>query len=51
MASDEADMDALAELVSAGATVSGAARRLRISHFRADYLWARIVARLGPQAR
>jgi hypothetical protein len=49
-ASDEREMDDLAELVGGGIALPAAARRLGMSPFRRDYLWARIVARLGRQA-
>lgn len=48
---DDAAMDALAESVSQHGSVARAARELKISRFRADFLWMRICARLGPQAR
>jgi molybdenum-dependent DNA-binding transcriptional regulator ModE len=51
MAKDERDMMALAEAVANGASIARAARAAGMSPYRADFLWARIVARLGAQAQ
>lgn len=42
-------MDRLAELVADGLSLSAAARRLGMSTFRRDALWARICFRLGEK--
>lgn len=44
-------MDALAEEVSRHGSLARAAKTLKVSRFRADFLWLRICARLGEQAR
>jgi hypothetical protein len=49
-AKDERDMDRLAEQVADGRSLNVAASRLGLSPWRAEFLWLRIVARLGPQA-
>jgi len=49
-ASDDRDMDRLADQVAEGRSLNVAASRLGMSFFRAQFLWARIVARLGKQA-
>lgn len=48
---DDTDMNTLADLVGGGLSLSAAARRMGISTFRREYLWQRIVARLGWQAK
>lgn len=48
---DESDMNLLAEEVSAGRSLSAAAKRIGVSIFRAQYLWVIILSRLGAQAR
>ena len=47
---DNAAMDMLAEEVSRHGSLSRAARKIGVSSFRAQALWARILARIGPQA-
>lgn len=49
--SDQRDMDAIAEAVSRGKSLSAAAKAAGVSIFRAQALWARICARLGSQAQ
>ncbi|WP_262708681.1 hypothetical protein [Sphingomonas baiyangensis] len=44
-------MNRLADRVAAGSSLSAAAKAIGVSKFRADYLWARIVARLREQAK
>lgn len=44
-------MNLLAEEVSAGRSLSAAAKRIGVSIFRAQYLWVIILSRLGAQAR
>jgi hypothetical protein len=51
MASDESQMDDLAERVSRHGSIARGGREIGVSRFRADFLWGRIVARLGEQAR
>lgn len=50
MSADDRDMDRLAEEVAQGRSLATAARRIGVSIHRARFLWARIIARLGPQA-
>lgn len=48
---DEDDMDSLADRVSRTGSIARSARAMKMSIFRAEFLWHRICARLGPQAR
>lgn len=49
-AQDERDMDRLADQLAEGRSLNLAATRLGMSFPRAQSLWFRIIARLGPQA-
>ncbi len=44
-------MNLLAEHVANGASLAVAGRRIGVSVFKRDALWARICARLGEQVR
>lgn len=50
-AKDERDMDRLADQVAEGRSLAFAATRTNMSIFRAEWLWQRILNRLGEQAR
>ena len=49
-AKDDKDMDRLADQAAEGRSITLAATRLGMPAYRAEFLWHRIVARLGPQA-
>lgn len=49
-AKDHSDMNRLADQIAEGRSLHIAATRLNMSFPRAQWLWFRILAQLGPQA-